>query len=384
MKDIRRITVTTGTRAEYGILKPLLQQIDNSKKFELVLIVCGMHLSKKHGNTISEIKKDGFKIWKKIDMIPKGNTNYDMVKGLGMGIIEFSNAFKKFRPDLNLILGDRDEALASALAAFHMNIPNVHISGGDKTKAGLDESIRHAITKISNLHFPITKKSKERIIKMGESPKFVFNVGSPSIDMIYKKQIISKNKLEKKYRVKFTDSDILLIQHPITTEPKKSKNQISLLIKGILKTKQTVFAIAPNSDAGNNEIFQTLEVFSKKNPKFYLFKNIRREDYLGFLKYSGVLIGNSSSGIVEAAYLGTHVINIGTRQKDRESDSNVHHIEKPTTQMIEKTINKILRLKNNKIKNHFIYGKGNSCSKILKILEEIKIDDELIQKQIEY
>jgi len=384
LRKIRRITVTTGTRAEYGILKPLLQQIDRSKKVELILIVCGMHLSKKHGNTISDIKKDGFKISKKIDMMPKGNTNYDMSKGLGIGIKEFSNVFKKFRPDLNLILGDRDEALASALAAFHMIIPNAHISGGDKTKAGLDESIRHAITKISNIHFPITKKSRQRIIKMGESPKFVFNVGSPSIDMIYKKQIISKNDLEKKYRLKFSGNDILLIQHPITTEPKKSKNQISILIKGVLKTKQTVFAIAPNSDAGNNEIFQALETSSKKNPKFYLFKNIKREDYLGFLKYSKVLVGNSSSGIVEAAYLNTNVINIGTRQKNRESDSNVHHIEKPTINTIEKTINKILKLKNEKIKNHFIYGKGNSCSKILKILEQIKINDELIQKQIEY
>lgn len=384
MRKIRRITVTTGTRAEYGILKPLLQQIDNSKKVELILIVCGMHLSKKHGNTISEIKKDGFKISKKIDMIPKGNTNYDMAKVLGIGIVEFSNTFKKFKPDLNLILGDRDEAMASALAAFHMNIPNAHISGGDKTKAGLDESIRHAITKISNIHFPISKKSKQRIIKMGESPKFVFDMGSPSIDMIYKKQIIPKNELERKYKIKFNGDDILLIQHPITTEPKKSKEQISLLIKGILKTNKTVFAIAPNSDAGNSEIFRALEICAKNNPKFYLFKNIKREDYLGFLKYSKVLIGNSSSGIVEAAYLNTNVINIGTRQKGREYDSNVHHLETPTIHMIEKTINKILKLKNNKIENHFIYGKGNSCSKILKILEEIKINNELIQKQIEY
>ena len=384
MKNNRKIIVTTGTRAEYGILKPVLQKINNSKKVELILIVCGMHLSKKYGNTISEIKKDGFKISKKINMIPKGNTNYDMVKGLGIGIIEFSNAFKKFKPDLNVILGDRDEALASALAAFHMNIPNVHISGGDKTKAGLDESIRHAITKISNIHFPTTEKSKQRIIKMGELPKFVFNVGSPSIDMIYKKPIISKNDLEKKYKIKFTGNDILLLQHPITTEPEKSKNQISVLIKGILKAKQKVFSIAPNSDAGNNEIFQTLKLISKKNSNFYLFKNIRREDYLGFLKYSGVLVGNSSSGIVEAVYLNTPVINIGIRQKDRESDSNVYHIENPTSEIIGEKINKILKSKKGKIKNTFIYGKGNSCSKILKILEEIKIDHELIQKQIVY
>tara|TARA_Y100001960_G_C14763097_1_gene875257 strand:- start:1557 stop:2711 length:1155 start_codon:yes stop_codon:yes gene_type:complete len=384
LKDLRRITVTTGTRAEYGILKPLLEKIDKSKKLELILIVCGMHLSEKHGKTISEIKKDGFKISKKIAMIPKGNTNFDMSIELGKGIVGFSKAFKNLKPDLNVILGDRDEALASALAAFHMNIPNAHISGGDKTKAGLDESIRHAITKISNVHFATTKKSKQRIIKMGENPKFVFYTGSPSIDMIYKQKIISKKDLEKKYKIKFSGNEILLIQHPVTTQSEKSNEQILTLLNAVINTKKTIFAIAPNSDAGNKEIFQNLELFSKKFSKFYLFKNIKREDYLGFLKYSSLLVGNSSSGISEAAYFNTPVINIGIRQKDRETDSNVFHIENPTSFLIKKAINNKTKFKIKNSTNHFIYGKGNSSLKICKILEEIKLDENLIQKQINY
>ena len=150
----KKILVTTGTRAEYGILRPLLQKISKSKKLELLLVVTGSHLSQKHGFTIKEIKKDGFKIHKTIDLVPKGNSNYHMAIELGKGIIEFSNIFQKLKPDINLILGDRDEMFASAIAAYHMNIPNAHIHGGDKS-GGIDEYTRHAITKISNIHFAI-------------------------------------------------------------------------------------------------------------------------------------------------------------------------------------------------------------------------------------
>ncbi|MGI0022955.1 MAG: UDP-N-acetylglucosamine 2-epimerase, partial [Nitrososphaeraceae archaeon] len=162
----RKIAVTTGSRSEYGILRPLLQAISDSKKLDLYLIVAGMHLSKKYGMTINEIKSDGFKIFETVDMVPKGNSTYHMALSLGKGVIAFSKIFHKLKPDINLVLGDRDEAFASALAASHMNIPNAHIHGGDKTKAGIDEYNRHAITKISNIHFAATKKSKERIIRM--------------------------------------------------------------------------------------------------------------------------------------------------------------------------------------------------------------------------
>ena len=162
----RKIAVTTGTRAEFGLLRPVLEEISNNKKLELLLLVSGMHLSKKFGSTIQEINNEGFEISGRIKMVPKNDTNYDMAISLGQGVIGFSKILKKIKPDINLVLGDRDEALASTLAAYHMNIVNAHIHGGDKTRAGIDEYNRHAITKISNIHFAVTQKSKNRMAEI--------------------------------------------------------------------------------------------------------------------------------------------------------------------------------------------------------------------------
>ena len=214
----RKICVTTGTRAEYGLLRPILNEIKKNPNLELILIVTGMHLSKKHGNTIDIIKKEGFKISSKFEMIPKKDDPYDMATALGHGIINFSKTFKKMKPDINLILGDRDEVFASAIAASHMNIPNAHIHGGDKTKGNIDEYIRHAITKLSNIHFAVSQKSMKRIIQMGENPSHVFFSGSPGIDEIKNGKISSKNTLEKKYGIKFTGNEILLLQHSVTSQ----------------------------------------------------------------------------------------------------------------------------------------------------------------------
>ena len=187
----RKISITTGTRAEYGILRPVLHAIDSSKKLELCLIVTGMHLSKKYGLTINEIRKDGFKIAAIVNMKSKDDSAYEITRTLGKTITSFSEVFKNIKPDLNVILGDCDEMLASAITAYHMNIPNAHIHGGDKS-GGIDEYTRHAITKTSNIHFVATQKSKERVIKMGENPKFVYLVGSPSIDEVIRNKITSK------------------------------------------------------------------------------------------------------------------------------------------------------------------------------------------------
>lgn len=380
----RKITVTTGTRAEYGILRPILNEIKNSKKLDLYLIVTGMHLSRKHGSTINEIKKDGFKIYSKVQMIPKGDEMYFMSRSLGEGIIDFSKIFRKLKPDINLILGDRDEPFASAIAASHMNIPNAHISGGDKTKGGIDEYIRHAITKISNIHFATTQKSKLRIIKMGENPKYVFLTGNPAIDEILQQKISTKINLEKKYDVKFKGDEILLLQHPVTTEIELSKKQIRNTLKAITRLKKTTIAIAPNSDIGNKEIFQKLESYSKKYSFIKLYKNLPRNDFLGMLKNCQVLVGNSSSGMVESAYFKIPTVNIGIRQQGRESGNNVINVYDNSAELIHKAIKTSLSIKKNTLKNSYLYGKGNSSKKIVNILEKIKIDKNLIQKQIFY
>ena len=378
----RKISVTTGARADYGILRPVLQAILKSKKLELYLIVTGTHLSKKHGLTINEIKRDGFKIFATIDMVPQGDTNYFMSKALGEGIVAFSKIFSKLRPDINLILGDRDEMLASALAAAHMNIPNAHIHGGDKS-GGIDEYNRHAITKISNIHFAATKKSKERIIKMGENPKYVFLTGSPGLDEVVNNKITNKKDLEKKYGLKFDGSEILLLQHPVTTQTKISGEQILSTLKAIAKTKKTTIAIAPNSDAGNKIIFKYLESFSRKYDFIKMYRSLPRSDYLGLLKNCGVLVGNSSSGMIEANYFQIPVINIGIRQEGREKGKNVLDLKYASVKSIYDTILKALKIKKS-IKSTNVYGNGNASKKILYCLEKINLSKDLIQKNIFY
>src|SRR6185437_7249693 len=379
----RKISVTTGTRAEYGIMKPILDEIVKSKKLELCLIVAGMHLSNKYGNTVDEIKKDGFEIFSKVKMLPSEDSLYGMSKSLGKGIIEFSNIFRKLKPDINLVLGDRDEMLASAVAAYHMNIPNAHVHGGDRSQGGIDEYNRHAITKMSNIHFAATKKSQRRIIKMGKNPKFVFLTGSPSIDQIRKNHITSKTILEKKYHVKFNGTEILLLQHPVTTQTESSKNQILNTLRAIKKLKKTTIALAPNSDAGNKIISSLLRCYSKKYDFIHMYKSIPRRDFLGMLNLCGVLVGNSSSGMIEASYFNIPVVNIGIRQEGRERGRNVLDSSNSTND-IHNTILLALKRRDRKHTNEFLYGKGFASNTIVKILEKINLGKELIEKKISY
>ena len=379
----QKISITTGARSEYGILRELLKEISESKKLELYLLVTGMHLSKKFGYTIDEIKKDKIPIHAKIKMIPSGNTPYDMSVSLGKGIVGFSKIFKKIKPDLNVVLGDRDEALASALAASHMNIPNAHIHGGEISQ-GIDEYNRHAITKISNIHFAATKKSKERIIKMGENRKNVILTGSPSIDEIKMSKISSKQELEKKYAVDLGKPLFLLIQHPVTTEFEKSHSQIKTTLDALLKLKNQTIAIMPNSDAGNEQIIKQLKIFSKKNNFLKIFPNLSRIDYLGFLKYCSALVGNSSSGLIECSYFHTPAINIGIRQLGREKDTNVIDVPNFSKPLIVNALKKSLKKKNIKIKNSSIYGTGNASKKIVQHLENLQINSNFIKKKLIY
>ncbi|VVC05675.1 UDP-N-acetylglucosamine 2-epimerase [uncultured archaeon] len=379
----RKILVTTGTRAEYGILRPLLRAISNSKKLELFLVVTGMHLSKKYGYTIKEIKKDGFMIYDVVDMIPKDDSLYSMSIELGNGVISFSKILRRLKPDINVILGDRDEMLASAIAAYHMNIPNAHIHGGDRTQGGIDEYNRHAITKISNIHFAATKKSKVRIIKMGEDPKYVFLTGSPSIDEIVS-EISTIQDIQKKYDLKLSGNEILLVQHPVTTETDLAEKQILSTLQAVIRTKRKIIAIAPNSDAGNRIIFRHLKSYSKKYPSIRLYASLPRSDYLGMIKNCGLLVGNSSSGIIDASYFDTPVVNIGIRQKGRETGSNVYHVEYFKENLIYETILKALKTKRRTSRTHHIYGQGHASEKIVNCLETIRLNRHLIKKQIFY
>jgi GDP/UDP-N,N'-diacetylbacillosamine 2-epimerase (hydrolysing) len=377
----RSVIVTTGTRADYGILRPILDEIKNSKKLDLKLIVTGSHFLKEYGMTVNQIKKDGYQITAKIPIIPKTDSKFELTKILGECIVEFSKIFEKLKPDINIIFGDRDEMLASAIAAYHMNIPNAHIHGGDKS-GGLDEYTRHAITKLSNIHFAATKKSANRILRMGEKSQNIFHTGSPSIDELVSNKITKINELKKKYGDEIINNEILLVQHSVTTEIDDVENQINETLKAIIKLQKKTIIIGANIDSGNQIIHKKIKQIIGKYNFINFYPTLPRNDFLGLLQNCRVLVGNSSSGIIEASFFKKPVVNIGIRQNFREKGPNVIDVKQFTEKSICNAIEKALKSK--KLKQSSIYGKGNAAKKIIKHLEEIKLNTKLLQKQITY
>ncbi|MGQ4876454.1 MAG: UDP-N-acetylglucosamine 2-epimerase [Promethearchaeia archaeon] len=382
---MRKVCVITGTRAEYGLLSPIIEKIDNSKKLKLQIIVTGMHLSKEFGNTYLDIIKDGYNIDKKVDMLLSGDSLIAMVKSIGIGILGLSQAIQDLNPDFIMILGDRVEAFAGAIAGAFLKKVVCHIHGGDSPRAGFDEYMRHAITKISHLHFTATKKSYERVIKLGERKEYVFLTGAPGLDVILNKPLYSRREVEKFLKLDENEKYFLLIQHSVSTQPDLAKKQIKITLKAIKKFNIKTVIIYPNSDAGGISIINELEKL-KYNPNFILFPSLEHKCYLSILKYCSVLIGNSSSGIIEAPSFHIPVVNIGTRQEGRERSENI--IDVPyNSEKIENAIKKALEDESflEKVKNCINpYGDGKASEKIIKVLEDIEINENIFLKKITY
>lgn len=381
---MRKVAVITGTRADYGILYPVLKAIDSSENLKLQLIVCGMHLCPDFGMTIKEIEKDGFEISDKFETVFSSDTGSSMAKTVGLSIMYAAQSFERLKPDIVLVLGDRGEMLAAAIAACYMNIPVAHIHGGE-VSGTVDESIRHAITKLSHIHFPATEDSRNRIIKMGEEEENVFVVGAPGLDVIKSTKYMSREEFLNKFGLK-DDKIILMTQHPVTTEIDDVDFQIRATLDAIVSIgKQTVITY-PNSDSGGRIIIRRIEEYRQKYSFIKVYKNLSQYDYLNLLNNADVMVGNSSSGIIEAASFKLPVVNIGTRQNGRLRGINVMDAAYSRKEIIN-AINKSL-YDDNYIKNLDKcinpYGDGNASGRIVKILDDIKIDRNLIQKKITY
>jgi GDP/UDP-N,N'-diacetylbacillosamine 2-epimerase (hydrolysing) len=381
----RKICVVTGTRAEYGILKPVMDAIKKSPTLELSVIVTGMHLAQQFGYTLREIEEDGFRIDAKVDMLLSGDTGTAMAKSIGNGIISIAQALDIIKPDIILILGDRTEPFAAAIAGAYMNIPIAHIHGGDSAKAGLDEYARHAITKLSHIHFPATEKSAERIIKMGEDPSNVFVVGAPGLDSILNEKLVEPTELPEKYNLELSEPILLVVQHPVTTEVDDAPEQIRETLEAIIDLKHQTILIYPNADAGGRRMVGAIKKY-EKYPFIKTFKSIPHKEYLSLMKIASVLIGNSSSGIIEAPSFGLPVVNIGSRQEGRQRAENVIDVgydkEKIISAIKEALHDKDFKEKVKKCKNP--YGDGKAGVRIADILSKIKIDEILLQKKIIY
>lgn len=381
----RKVAVVTGTRAEYGILYPVLKVIEQHPKLQLLLIATGMHLSHEFGYTVQELEKDGFHIDAKVDMLLSNDTLPAMSKSIGIGIIGLAQTWEQVEPDIIVVLGDRVEPLAAAISGSYMNILIAHIHGGDTGKGGLDESARHAITKFAHIHFPATKESAERVIKMGEDKWRVHIVGSPSLDVILNKKLLSAEALKEKLGIDLSRPLILLIQHPVTTQVDEAAGQMRETLEAIVELAYPAVLIYPNSDAGGRRMIEVIKEF-EKYPLIKTFPSLPRWQYLSLMKVASVMVGNSSSGIIEAPSLGVPVVNIGIRQEGREQGKNVidvGHNKQEIIKGIEKTLTDDKFLKEVK-KCENPYGDGKASQRIAEILSKVEITPELLQKKITY
>jgi len=371
-KKVKKICIVVNSRANYARIKSVLIGINKNKYLKLILVVGASATLFRFGEVDKVIKRDGFNIDDRIFSVVEGNDLIGMSKTIGLSIIELSNILRKKKPDLVVAIADRYENLSVSIAASYMNIPVAHIQGGETT-GSIDEKVRHAITKMSDIHFVSTKRSRQFIIKMGELKSRVFLTGCPSIDLAkiknYKLKNNFFNKIGSGAPVFSSEKYILVIQHPVTTEFEKAKTQIEETIEAIklfhYKTNYKVIWLWPNIDAGSDTFSKKIRIFKETLPNYVRFiKNFTPEDYIRVLKNSKCIVGNSSSGIREASFLGVPTVNIGTRQSDRERGPNVIDV----IHNRKKISNSIIKQIGKKFKKSFIYGSGNAGEKIAKII----------------
>ena len=373
-----KILTLVERRADYSRMRPILKELYKDPFFDVYLVVTGICLLGVHGKDIDYIKEDGFVINAEIPMFEEGekNTNASMVRALAKVLDGITYEIEKFNPNLVLTGFDIGANLATTIAAAHMNIPVAHVQGGEVTGT-IDESIRHAMSKFAHIHFPATEDAKNRLIRLGENPKYVFNVGCPSIDTIIQTPVIDRKILEKKFNVDFSKPVVLLIQHPVTTESNESRKQILSTI-GVIKNLGIQALVAlPNNDAGSSEI---IEEIKKSGLSWY--PSLSTEEFVNVYRNIWAIVGNSSSGIHESSTFGIPAVNIGTRQQDRERAKNVIDVsyEKDSIQKgIEKALfDESFRERVVNIKNP--YGEGDSSVKIVKLLKSVSLEG-IIQKR---
>lgn len=378
----RKILYISGSRADYGFMQGVLKKIDTHPDLELEVIVTGMHLMKEFGYTLNSIQKDGFRIYK----IPAKFDSSEMsaVNFLGFFLKKMALAINKIRPDIILVAGDRAEMLGGAIVASYCSLPLAHVSGGDVTST-IDEHIRHAITKLANIHFPYTALSADRIYKMGEDQWRIHIVGSPGVYKMLNQKIIPKEKIVKKYGLDLSKPFLLMIQHPVTFEVGYAASQIRTTLEAITELKVQTVLIYPNADNGGIRMIEVIREFEKK-PDIRAYKTIQSVDFFSLMKNAVAIVGNSSSGIVEAPSFNLPTINIGSRQEGREQAGNVINVGYDKDE-IKNAICKALSDKKFLKKVHTCknpYDAGDAASRITEVLASVKIDHNLLQKKLRY
>ena len=378
----RKICVVVNSRANYGRIKSVLREINNSPALELQLILGASALLHRFGDVQEIVRADGFKISNKVYLIIEGENPTTMAKSTGMAIMELATMFENMKPDIVVTVADRFETMATAVAASYMNIPIAHTQGGEIT-GSIDESVRHAVTKLSHIHFAATEKAARNIIKMGEDPSSVYCTGCPSIDVIADLDLSLPTDIFRRYKGVGPDLDssrpyLVVLQHPVTTEYGDGIIQINETLKAVEAIGMQTAWLWPNVDAGSDDIAKGLRKYrEKKNPDFiHFYRNFSVEDYARLINNCACIVGNSSSALREGAFLGVPAVNLGTRQQNREHGENVIHVNYNSDE-IEDAIRR--QIKNGRYKKSNLFGEGLAGEQITDILAKVEVN---IQKKL--
>lgn len=372
---MKKVCVVTGTRAEYGLLRWVIDGIHRSNCLQLQLCVTGMHLSPEFGLTYKEIEKDGFSIDSKVETLLSSDSPSGISKSVGLGLIGFGDEFQRLKPDLVVLLGDRFEVFSAAAAATLARIPIAHLHGGEATEGLIDEPIRHSVTKMSHLHFVAADEYRKRVIQLGESPNHVWCVGGLGIDNIKKIKLLQKHELEESLGFSLGKRNLLITFHPVTLEENTASVQMSELLAAIDELVDTkIIFTMPNADTDGRELFNLIERFTKRNSNSIAFTSLGQLRYLSCIKHVDAVVGNSSSGLIEVPSFKKATINIGDRQRGRIQADSVKGCA-PDKQSILSAIKSVYEPQfQEKLKTIINpYGEGGASESVVKVIEQIDL-----------
>lgn len=375
----RTIGVVTAGRADYAICLPVLRRIQADPDLRLHLIISGMHLSPEFGLTVDSIVADGFEIGDRVEMLLSSDTPEAIAKSMGLGTIGFAQLYARFRPDILVVLADRFEMHAAALAALPFRIPVAHIEGGDLTEGAIDDTLRHCISKLSHLHFVSTEEYAKRVIQLGEESWRVIVCGAPSLDNLKSLKRLTIVELERKYGISLRPPPLLVTFHPVTLEYEHTHQQISELVEALKTFNIPIIFTMPNADTSGRIITHAIKEFVSNHPSARFIENLGTSDYLSMMAQAGVMVGNSSSGIIEAPSFELPVVNIGTRQRGRARAANVIDVGYSREEIIH-GINKALQPAFRQVLRNLAnpYGTGDAAAIIVERLKTIPLTDERI------
>lgn len=377
----RKIAVVTTSRADYGHLYWTLRELENRQQINLQLIALGAHFSPEFGNTFKEIEGDGFTIDERVECLLSSDTDVGMAKTIGVAAIGLADVLGRMRPDILLLIADRYEMLAPASVALALRIPIAHIEGGDVSEGAIDDAVRNALTKMSHIHFTTNENSRRRVLAMGEEAWRVHLVGSPSLDNLRRRELISRADLEADLALKFNQPTVVVAYHPVTLA-RDTVSEADRVFAALEKISQQIVFCYPNSDAGSHRLIERARAFCAARPNAHLFVNLNHLKYWSLLSYADLLVGNSSSGIMETPSLCLPTVNIGMRQRGREQARNVLDVAPETdaiTQAIEKGLSADFRESLEGMTNP--YGDGRASKRIAEILCSAPLGDELLIKR---